>query len=382
MSLDHTVGPRRLRAAAVLIAAGLMVAACSPGSGTPNAPASGTAAPATTATAPSTAATTTGVTVPDAFTAVTVPRQRVDVSVPRFRREVPRRLRPGAHQRPPIPATSIRSTSSTPSTRQGPRLLLGHANSSAGLPPYGDCNRLRRLPSARRPAPHRGPRVPRTAHRLQRRLAAQAPKAVVHHLYGTGAAGPPAPGRRRLRLPRGAVRHSAGTPRVIGPPVKGENWVALNGCCDLGFPHRTSLNSLNGKLGNSQRFAIDWKQINAKARSTPATGPGTRATSTTAPPSTPSPTARSSGCSTSEEANAPGVLPAADPVLGAKLTIQNVDGNHIVQDIGGGVYAMYAHLMKGSLHGRSPARRSTRGRRSPNSATRATRTPRTCTSTS
>src|SRR5215212_7105461 len=75
MSLDHTVGPRRIRAAAVLVAAGLVLAACSPGSGTPGAPASGTAAPpsstAAPATAPATAATT-GVTVPDAFTAVTV----------------------------------------------------------------------------------------------------------------------------------------------------------------------------------------------------------------------------------------------------------------------------------------------------------------------
>ena len=75
MSLDHTVGPRRLRAAAVLIAAGLVVAACSPGSGTPSAPASGTAAPPSGTTAPATAPATSatiGVTVPDAFTAVTV----------------------------------------------------------------------------------------------------------------------------------------------------------------------------------------------------------------------------------------------------------------------------------------------------------------------
>lgn len=57
---------------------------------------------------------------------------------------------------------------------------------------------------------------------------------------------------------------AAGTPRVIGPPVKGKNWVALNGCCEPGWPHRTSLNSLNGKLNNSKRFAIDWKQLNNK----------------------------------------------------------------------------------------------------------------------
>ena len=36
-------------------------------------------------------------------------------------------------------------------------------------------------------------------------------------------------------------------------------------------------------------------------------------------------------------------------MLGPKITVETVDGNHIVQDIGGGAYAFYAHLQKGSL---------------------------------
>ena len=36
-------------------------------------------------------------------------------------------------------------------------------------------------------------------------------------------------------------------------------------------------------------------------------------------------------------------------MLGPKLTVENVDGNHIVENIGGGVCAFYAHLQKGSL---------------------------------
>jgi murein DD-endopeptidase MepM/ murein hydrolase activator NlpD len=49
------------------------------------------------------------------------------------------------------------------------------------------------------------------------------------------------------------------------------------------------------------------------------------------------------------EAGTPGILPANDPALAPKITIENVDGNHIVMDLGGGVWAMYAHLIKGSL---------------------------------
>jgi hypothetical protein len=136
---------------------------------------------------------------------------------------------------------------------------------------------------------------------------------------------------------------------VIGPPVKGKNWVALNSCCDIGWPHRTSLASLNGKLGNSQRFAIDWKQTNDKGEF--YVGDRTKNESFVDYGSTIYAVADGTVVATldTEEPNAPGVLPATDPVLGPKLTVQNVDGNHIVQDVGQGAYAMYAHLQKGTL---------------------------------
>src|SRR5262249_12978959 len=49
------------------------------------------------------------------------------------------------------------------------------------------------------------------------------------------------------------------------------------------------------------------------------------------------------------EANAPGKLPAADPELVKNLTVENIDGNHIILDIGGGTHVMYAHLINSSL---------------------------------
>ena len=142
---------------------------------------------------------------------------------------------------------------------------------------------------------------------------------------------------------------SAGTPRVIGPPVRGDHWIALNGCCLPGFPHRTSMASLNGKLINGQRFAIDWKRTNDKGEF--YTGDKHRNESYV---DYGSPVlAVADGVVTAtldgQEANAPGVLPADSPVLGPKLTVENVDGNHIVQTIGHGAYAFYAHLLKGSL---------------------------------
>ncbi len=214
----------------------------------------------------------------------------------------------------------------------------------------GDCNRLRLLPSAAAPDAAIPPQESRA---LLIDLAfdslAQAPKAVLHHLYGTGAASPPARTPSALDYLAAPLDISAGTPRVIGPPVKGKNWIALNGCCDVGWPHRPSLNSLNGKLGNSQRFAIDWKQVNDTGEM--YVGDKTKNESFVDYGSNIYAVADGTVVATldTEEANAPGVLPAADPVLAAKLTLENVDGNHIVQDIGGGVYAMYAHLLKATM---------------------------------
>jgi murein DD-endopeptidase MepM/ murein hydrolase activator NlpD len=136
---------------------------------------------------------------------------------------------------------------------------------------------------------------------------------------------------------------------VISPPLRGKNWVALNGCCDPGWAHRDAILPVNMKLNNSQRFAIDWKRTNDQGEF--YTGDKTHNESYVDYGSPVYAVADGTVTSTLDnvDANAQGILPAADPVLAAKLTVENIDGNHIILDIGGGVYAMYAHFIKGSL---------------------------------
>ena len=176
-----------------------------------------------------------------------------------------------------------------------------------------------------------------------------APKAVLHRLFLTGQAAPPAQQPTPIDYLAGPVNTAAGKPRVIGAPVKGDNWIALNGCCGTGFPHRPSLNTLDGKLNNSQRFAIDWKRVNARGAF--YTGPKGRNEGYVDYGANIYAVADGTITSTLDtvDAGTPGTLPANDPVLGPKLTVENVDGNHIVENIGGGAYAMYAHLIKGTL---------------------------------
>ena len=46
-------------------------------------------------------------------------------------------------------------------------------------------------------------------------------------------------------------------PVVIGPPMRGKNWVAANGCCTVST-HRGLVGAFDQKLLAAERYAIDW----------------------------------------------------------------------------------------------------------------------------
>ncbi len=215
---------------------------------------------------------------------------------------------------------------------------------------FGDCNRLRALPAT----PVKDTVIPPQQARVLFvdyvfGSRGDAPKYVMHHLYLDGAVSPVTKTPVPVDYTVTPYSISASGPITIGPPLKGKNWVALNGCCEPGWPHRSSPLPLNGNLVGGQLFAIDWKQTNNQGAF--YTGDKTRNESYADYGSEIIAVADGTvtGILDGQDANAPGVLPAEDPVLGPKLTVQNVDGNHIVLDIGNGAYAFYAHLIKGSL---------------------------------
>lgn len=216
--------------------------------------------------------------------------------------------------------------------------------------PYGDCNRLRGLPSVNvetnviPPQETRVVFIDFTFDTLE-----DVPASLLHHLTGTGVASPAFGAAGPIDYLTTPIAFSTRPVPVIAPPLRGEHWVALNGCCEPGFPHRSSILAANGKLNNSQRFAIDWKRVNDAGEfytgdkdsnesyvdygaEILAVGDGTVVS-----------------ILDGMAANAPGTLPAHDPELAKTLTVENVDGNHVVLDLGGGVYAMYAHMIAGSL---------------------------------
>lgn len=130
---------------------------------------------------------------------------------------------------------------------------------------------------------------------------------------------------------------------VIGPPLEGDDWVAFNGPSNSSV-HRRAILPVQGRSFISQRFAIDWiqaypdgelfrgdklrnKDYRAYGRPVLAVADGTvTELKDGIPENTPSPTERA-----------------------VEMTLETMAGNHIIEKIGDGEYATYAHMQPGSL---------------------------------
>ena len=131
---------------------------------------------------------------------------------------------------------------------------------------------------------------------------------------------------------------------MLGRPLAGDGWVAFNGCCEPGSPHRSTVLPVNGQLHFAQRFAIDWMQLDGQGRlrNGPAndvhsyTGYGAELLAT------------ADGIVVSALDGLPDQVPPNGPDP-STITLENVDGNHVVLDLGNGFYAFYAHMKPGSV---------------------------------
>ncbi|MBP1325736.1 murein DD-endopeptidase MepM/ murein hydrolase activator NlpD [Leucobacter exalbidus] len=236
---------------------------------------------------------------------------------------------------------------------QNPKTVIASFAGKALIDPtcvYGDCNRLRSLPASTVESATIPPQESRVLFiDFAVDTKDDVPATLLHRFTGTGANSPAFGKPSDIDYLTTPIAVSTQTVPVIAPPLSGENWIALNGCCEPGFPHRSSVMSFNGKMNNSQRFAIDWKRANDEGdfyvgdktlnESYVDYGADILAVAD----------ATVVAILDGVAANAPGKLPADDPTLAAKLTVENADGNHVVLDLGDGVYAMYAHMIAGSV---------------------------------
>ncbi len=170
------------------------------------------------------------------------------------------------------------------------------------------------------------------------------PKRIVHRLSGTGGGGPASRQPAPISYFSASRALSARKPPVLSPPLQGDGWVAMNGCCSARGAHRAALLPVSGALRDAQRFAIDWIRIDPNGEFT--SGDPSRAESHLAYDQPILSVAAGTVVDTMDglDDQVPGALP--DP---STITVENVDGNHVIVDIGDGFHVFYAHLKKGSL---------------------------------
>lgn len=172
-------------------------------------------------------------------------------------------------------------------------------------------------------------------------LAADAPipRQLAHRVSARVAAA--APGRQEMRESGGATPVAPRDVVVIGPPLRGERFISADSCCDASRHTRAAL-AVNGRVYVAQRFAVDWEQLDAQGRiyAGAQSDPASYAIY---------------GRDVLAVADAPVVavidgLPDQPPgKMPADIAIEEADGNSIVLDLGGGRYALYAHLRAGSI---------------------------------
>src|SRR5215470_11063992 len=174
--------------------------------------------------------------------------------------------------------------------------------------------------------------------------AANIPKLLEHRLYLIGAPNPGPAKPASLNYVVAPLKIANDKPVIIGPPLAGPGWVAANGCCNPDITHRGSVQSVNGALYDSQRFAIDWMRLNEQGRLIHGDESDVHNYSDYGADVLAVANAKVVSVLNNLDDQVPGRLP--EP---SSITIETVDGNHVALDLGGGRFAFYAHLQKNSI---------------------------------
>ena len=165
---------------------------------------------------------------------------------------------------------------------------------------------------------------------------AKSPAHIAHEITGKFAVIPSA-----MTLTVGEAAVVPTPPVVLGPPLRGKGYVAADGCCDS-IRHVRALLAIDGKFHLSQRFAIDWEQIDDKA------------TLVTGDPKVPANyhiygkpvLAVADGTVVGTRNDLSDQVPGALP---ANIPLDEADGNFVVLEIAPGTFVNYAHMRPGSV---------------------------------
>jgi Peptidase family M23 len=140
-----------------------------------------------------------------------------------------------------------------------------------------------------------------------------------------------------------SVPVSKAPPLVIQSPVRGDHWLALNGPSNTSL-HRRAILVVYGQPYIGQRYAIDWVQVDERG----ATNQGDKSDNRSYYCFDQPVHAVADGKIVEVQDGVPLNVPNSGK-LAAQITWDTLPGNHIVEDLGSGHFAAYAHLIPGSI---------------------------------
>ena len=170
--------------------------------------------------------------------------------------------------------------------------------------------------------------------------ASQVPKRLVHRMSVKVAVAPP--GQQNIVEKVAPTKVNRRDVKVVGPPLKGSNYLAADSCCDATRHTRAAL-PINGKVWLAQRYAVDYEQLDANNRIWSGKNKkdldnytiyGKKAF------------AVADGKVVKVIDGLPNQVPGVFP---SNISAEEADGNSVIVDIGGGNYALYAHFQPGSV---------------------------------
>ncbi|MFH5229663.1 M23 family metallopeptidase [Antrihabitans spumae] len=168
---------------------------------------------------------------------------------------------------------------------------------------------------------------------------ATVPDKLIHEVSVNAEAAPP--GQNRITERLGEVDVDDRTLPVLSAPLRGERYIAADGCCDA-VRHTRAILPVDGQTYVAQRYAIDYEQADEEfkiftgdpkdpknyeifGKEVYAVADGTVV-----------------GTKNDLPEQEPGTFPSG-------ISLQDADGNYVVLDIGNGFYVNYAHMQPGSV---------------------------------
>jgi len=169
--------------------------------------------------------------------------------------------------------------------------------------------------------------------------AGEVPDRLVHRLSLRAEAAPP--DQRQITEESGPTEVDRRDVVVIGPPLRGSDYLAADSCCDATRHTRAAL-PINGRIWLAQRYAVDYEQLDADDRIYSGEKEDLESYTIYGQEAI----AAADGTVVKVVDGLPEQEPGEFP---QDISLDEADGNSVILDIGGGNYALYAHFQPGSI---------------------------------